>query len=92
MGCQPVEPETGLAAAEMRVVLAEGLALPGSIAVGNAGQVDVGVGISSDQIEDIAAAATDLVNGVTLPTLAIRRALELAIKVPGSSQRPCRRA
>lgn len=53
---QSVEEHYGLAASEELGGVAEDLAVPGRVAVGNSSQVDISIGIIPDQIKEAAAA------------------------------------
>jgi len=51
-----VKPDAGVVACEKVGSLAEGLALPCCVAVGNAAEMDVGIGVGASQLEDEVAA------------------------------------
>jgi hypothetical protein len=73
----PVEFDAGMARVEEVGVFAESLALPRCVAVGNSGQVDVGVGVGTDQLEAVVAAAAGCVDTVTFSTASVRLALRI---------------
>lgn len=57
----PVETNAGVVAFEEVGFLADGLALPSSVAVGDSAEVNVGVGVGPGEVEDAGAAAADFV-------------------------------
>jgi hypothetical protein len=70
LGGDAVEADAGVVAGEEVGLLADGLALAGGVAVGDAGEMDVGVGVGAGEVEEAVAAATGLVAELAGPSAA----------------------
>jgi hypothetical protein len=60
LGCDTVQPDAGVVRVEEMGLLADGLALPGCVAVGDSAQMNVGVGVGSGQVEKTGATTADI--------------------------------
>lgn len=62
VSCISVQPHARLIAPEPLGVVAKGFTLPSRIAIWNASQINIGIGISANKLEDVVAAAARLVD------------------------------